>query len=252
MIILPSINRALKGLKRVIDGDGIEFYCTPELFDVIPHPVPAYKRMAPWFKGLKPVVTDGGRDQIGGKGLTAKRCMPMLDAMSAGWIIPLYADVNVIVNEEGTLIHMADNPLGKVIDRHPISQAGAHSPSGELDVVKFINPWIIRTPEGVSTIFVPPVNHFDKRFTAFTGLVDTDRYAKQVNFPAVWHLRDYDDILPAGTPVVTAIPVRRSDLGIEPTIRKINKKEAEEVETEARKTVSRRGVYANEVRDPRK
>lgn len=252
MIILPSVTRALKGLKRVIDSDTIEFYCAPELFDVVPHPVPAYKRMAPWFKSLKPVVADDGRDQMGGKGLTAKRCMPLLDVMSAGWIIPLYADANIITNEDRTLIHLADNPLGRVIERHAAAQAGKMSPSGELDVIKFINPWIIRTPKGVSTIFMPPANHFDKRFTCFTGLVDTDRYAKQVNFPAVWHLANHDDVLPAGTPIVTAIPVRRADLGIEPTIRKTNKNEAQEIENEARKTMSRRGVYANEIREPRK
>lgn len=257
MIILQSIRKSLRGLKRVIDSDTIEFYCHPDLFDVIPHPVPAYKAMAPWYRKLKPHVdvedpSREGRDPHGARGLTAKRCMPMLDAMSAGWTIPLFGDVNIRTNEENTLIDTGPNGLGSIVERHPAIQAGKDSPSGELDIIKFINPWIIRTPKGVSCMFIPPVNHFDRRFTCLTGLVDTDKYAGNVNFPAVWHLANFDDLLKAGTPLVTVIPVHRDKLAQRPKVRIMSPEEAKEKEILNKKQISRRSVYSQEIREPRK
>lgn len=86
----------------------IEFVCIHEAYtdQTIPHPVPAYKKMPAWFRKLKP-DTDSGKSKPG----TAKKCMPVLDAMSQGYIIPLWADLYVQVgypvncyNENGDMI----------------------------------------------------------------------------------------------------------------------------------------------------
>lgn len=250
--MLESISKALNGLKRVAGDDLIEFYCVPELYDVIPHPRPAAKCIAPWFKGVKPVMEDG-RDEFGAKGMSAKRCMPLLDAMTAGWIIPLFGDVNIRTNEDISLLEASMNGLGKIVEGHPVNQLGGKaSPTYPTEAIKFINPWVIKTAAGVSSFFMPPVNHFDKRFTCFAGLVDTDNYPKQVNLPAVWHLGNFDDIVPAGTPLVTVIPVRRTDLEHDAKVRPMSKKEKQEIEIIEKKQQSRRGVYSHELREPRK
>lgn len=247
-----SISQALKGLKRVVGDDLIEFYCDPALYDIIPHPRPASKHIAPWFKAVKPVC-EHGRDSFGAKGLTAKKCMPLLDAMTAGWVIPLFGDVNIRTNDDLSLLEAGGNPIGPIVEGHPVAQLGGKtSPTYPGDAIKFINPWVIKTADGVSSLFVPPLNHFEKRFTCLSGLVDTDRYAKQVNFPAVWHAPDFDDIVEAGTPLVTVIPVRREDLAQTATVRKMTKAEADHIEKLNLTQRSRRSVYSEELRDPRK
>lgn len=87
----------------------IKFHTSKELLDVIPHPVPARKAMPEWYKKLKPTVEGQDKADAG----TVKRCMPVLDAVSTGYIIPLWADLQVKVisvynfkDEEGKVVHV--------------------------------------------------------------------------------------------------------------------------------------------------
>lgn len=50
---------------------------------------------------------------------------------------------------------------------------------------KIKNPWTIITPPGYSCLFVSPLNNSDDRFTILPGIVDTDKYTLEVNFPFV-------------------------------------------------------------------
>ena len=52
---------------------------------------------------------------------------------------------------------------------------------------KILNPWIITTPPGYSTLFVPPLNNSDDRFSIIAGIVDTDTFKNEINFPIVIH-----------------------------------------------------------------
>lgn len=228
----------------------IEFYCDPKFFGVIPEPVPAYKMMPDWFKKIPTSIS--ARDQMGAKAMTAKKCIPMLDVMSMGFIIPLFADVNIRTNKDGSLIEAGHNPLDAVINFHDMQQLGGKtSPSFPGPAIKFINKWVIKTAPGYSTMFIPPLNVIEPRFTCFSGLVDTDKYPKEVNFPGIWHIKDHDDILPAGTPLVTCIPIKRSDMPRSANVRKMTEKEARDIEKIHLKQVSRRNVYTHELREER-
>lgn len=239
-------------MRLFFQSDLIEFYCDPELFDVIPEPVPACKMVPEWFKKIKPATTQG-RDHFGAHGTTAKKCMPLMDAMGVGFIIPLWGDTNVRTNADGSLIEVGGNPLGSIIEFHNKEQIGGKtSPTYPGPAIKFINKWVIKTAPGYSTLFIPPINHIEPRFTCLSGLVDTDKYPKEVNFPAIWHAKNHDAILSAGTPLVTCIPVRRKDL--KPTIkpRAKTQKEIDELHKMTMRQQSRLGVYTNELREPRK
>jgi hypothetical protein len=233
-------------------NDLIEFYTTDEKFDVIPKPVPSFKMMPEWFKKVSPQPM-GGRDHAGAHAMSAKKCMPLVDAMSAGFIIPLFADVNIRTNKDGSLLEVgAATAFGDVIQFHPKEQLGGKaSPTYPGDAIKFINHWVIKTAPGYSTLFIPPINHIESRFTCLSGLVDTDSYAKEVNFPAIWHAKDYDGLVYAGTPLVTVIPVKRSDLEQEAVVRKMTKKESKFITDTGLAQRMRRHVYTNEMRAER-
>lgn len=76
------------------DRPKIKFHTTEQLLNTIPHPVPAAKAMPNWFKKIKPFVK--GKDKADNG--TIKRCMPVLDVVSEGFIIPLWADLQVKVS----------------------------------------------------------------------------------------------------------------------------------------------------------
>jgi hypothetical protein len=224
----------------------IEFLCAEEDFGVIPEPVPAGQQMADWFKRAPRKIE--GRDHFGAKSFGAKKCSPLVDGMALGFTIPLFADLNVRTSETGQFMEVSNPPIGPAASFHDAAQLGPSSPTGRGPAIKFHNRWLIRTAPGVSSLFIPPMNHFDERFTCLGALVDTDRYPNYINFPAVWHLPDFDDVVKAGTPLVTVIPIRRADAKADPVVRVASPREVEQVRKTERIQASRRSYYTDDVR----
>lgn len=235
----------------------IEFLCRPEDLGNIPAPVPASKLMPQWFKDIRPSVADkSNRDPFGGVADTAKKCMPLLDAMSLGYIIPLWGDVNIRTSTIGgdQFIELGGNPVGEVAAFHSPSQLGGdkNKLTAGMPAVKWINRIVVKTAPGYSALFIPPIGHIEPRFTCLPGLVDCDRYPKEVNFPAVWHAMEHDAIVSAGTPLVSVIPIRRKDMRRDAQLRAMTPLEAKTIDDIGRRQASRRRVYTNELREPRK
>jgi hypothetical protein len=229
--------------------DIIEFLCEEKDFDIIPHPIPAGKLLPDWFKTI-PGYLDGKRDNFGSRAMSAKKCMPMIDGMNLGFIIPLAGDVNVRTNKDCSLIEVGNNPqAGRLIDFHAMEQLGGKtSPSYPGPAIKFINKIIIKTAPGYSTLFVPCLNHFENRFTCLSALVDTDKYPKQVNFPGVWNIPNFDDILPRGTPLITAIPIKRADQPKKAKVRVMTESDIKKVQQIHDSQQNRRHHYTKELR----
>jgi hypothetical protein len=230
----------------------IEFFCHPNLKGVIPEPRPASKHIPEWFKSIPQTSTDK-RDTFGNPAMTAKKCLPMLDAMSLGYIIPLACDLRVVTNNDCSMINITNSPEITGAEFHNIEQLGGKTgPGFPAPPVKFINYWVIKTRPGWSTLVMPLINGDNPNFTCLSGLVDTDRYVKEINFPAIWHTPNFDDRLPAGTPLVVVIPVKRSAIPKKPSVRDMTDAEFKEVEIVRKKQQSRTHVYTSELREPRK
>jgi hypothetical protein len=232
-------------------NDIIKFYCHPDLEGVAIEPKPAIKCLPDWFKVIPPSI-EGERDNFGSPSMTAKKCFPMIDAMSLGYIIPLSGDLHVITNDDCSKVEIFNPPQFKIAEFHSIKQVGGHSAPGfPAEPIKFINHWVIKTAPGWSTLFIPPMNHFNPNFTCLGGLVDTDNYPKEVNFPAIWHTNNFDNVIPAGTPLVTAIPIKRDSFPKKPKIKKMSKKEFKKIDQISKAQGSRRHYYTNELRAKR-
>ena len=230
----------------------MEFMCHPTYRGLIPEPKPAAKFIPDWFK--KVPISLKQRDDSGAPSMTIKQCMPVLDAMSLGYVIPLQGDLHVRTNHNRTQIEVTNPSELKLCEFHDIKQLGEESsPTFPTAPIKFINHWVIKTAPGWSTLILPLSNRFDDgHFTCLSGLVDTDTYAKEINFPAAWHTPDFDGLIPAGTPLVVAIPIKRDAIPTKPIIRDMTTEEFNYIELIRRKQRSRRNVYTKELREPRK
>lgn len=187
----------------------IEFLCRAEDAGVIAEPVPARDELPGWFRRLRGV--DRGELCATNDGQTVKRCSPFLDALGAGWIIPLAATVRLEVSDDGKRVDAGwefDRPM--VSNHHAFQVAG--NPYEPRPAMKFHNYWTVATAPGWSSLFVPALNRPNGVFEVFSGLVDTDRFAMPVNFPFVVTAADGVYVLPKGTPLVQLIPVQRSAL----------------------------------------
>src|SRR4051812_41210279 len=170
--------------------------------DVYPPPYPAARSVPEWLKQMPP---DAG-DVQGMTVPTVKRCPPFVEAMTCGYILPMPGEARFTRDAGGALRFDAE---GKIIDAQPALQY-AGSPFGGMVVVKFINPWIVRTPPGYSTLFLPLLNRFDFPFQVLAGVVETDTYYREVVIPAVCLMQPGTSVtLARGAPLVQLVPIRR-------------------------------------------
>lgn len=232
------------------DNPIIEFYCHPELEGIIPEPKAAVKHLPEWFKDLEPTYGTV-RDSFGNKTMSAKRCLPLLDGMSLGFTIPLCGDLHIRSNHNNSQIEVTNPPGIKVCEFHDADQVGGPNAAkpNHGNPLKFLNRWIIKTAPGWSTLFINPMNHFDQPFTCLSALVDTDKYPKEVNFPAVLNISDADIHIPAGTPLVTAIPIKRNSFEKKPYVRPMTKSEYKTVDRIQKIQNARSHYYTYELRE---
>ncbi|MBS0360889.1 MAG: hypothetical protein JSR98_05885 [Proteobacteria bacterium] len=190
----------------------LTFRCPKELEGLLPPPTPAAQGLPGWVRAMPAQAYSA---VVGGDDDTVKRCPPFIDAMTCGFLIPLFCDVRV---ENGEFSWDCDlpTPLQAPFARAPIGLHDAAQVAGtplfEPDrfLIKFHNLWTVEAPAGWSLMFTHPLNRFDLPFTTLTGLVDCDRFHDAfINFPAYWRDPDFSGVLPKGTPVAQCLPIKR-------------------------------------------
>lgn len=190
------------------------------------YPVPIKLNIPEWYKKLEHSLENK----------TIKGCMPFLDTLTSGYLLKMPQDFNIKHNvdnkdNKGDLIkdsfqtfalhdysgflYSKSINLNFGIDRHPIKQIEG-SPFIEknknLPLYKIVNPWKIKTPKGYSCLFVPPLNNSDDRFSIIPGIVDTDTFPNEINFPIIINGDKYpilETIIEKGTPYAQIIPFKR-------------------------------------------
>ena len=181
-------------------------------FQDLEKPQPASVFIPDWYKNIESYV--GGKKITNGNGLTTatiKKCIPVFDAITAGYIITSPADVMVSLKDGAQYFEWANFNL---ISFHPIEQAPEHPTRKPYQYPKWNNPWAIKTPKGYSTLFVQPM-HRESVFTILPGIVDTDIYTAPVNFPFVINDPNFEGLIPKGTPIAQIIPIKRDAWKIE-------------------------------------
>lgn len=172
-------------------------------------PVPSSSVLPEWYKKTDSYVGSNKKDLTLDfeTNATIKRCVPVFDALTSGYIIPTWSDI--IVKRDGLGQHVYIAPLNEAIQFHDIKQAPYHPRMNNQKYPKWVNPWSIKTPKGYSCLFIPPVHGVNNFFTIAEGVVDTDRYTAPVSFPFVLNDVNFEGLIPAGTPLVQVIPFKR-------------------------------------------
>mgnify|MGYP003112023413 CR=1 FL=1 len=206
-------------------------FIAPKVYidDFDDRPVPSLNHLPDWYKKLKhhPNRT------------TIKGCKPFLDSMTAGYVLKLpqeyYIEITT-VEKDKYKIHVrscygdfAGFPKYQFLNLNEDMETSIHptyqiegSPQLEKNfnfpVMKFYNPWKIKTPDGYSCLFTPPLNRVDERFEIINGIVDTDSFTECINFPFILkkdylfkNIKDgkYFSILKKGTPYCQIFPFKR-------------------------------------------
>lgn len=226
----------------------IAFVCAPEDRGVIAEPVPAKTILPDWFRKLPAV--DPNVSSASNNGLTIKRCMPFLDAMTTGYLLPLAATVRLNVRDGGRQVD-----AGWEFDKVMVSNHGSHQiaghPLASRPPMKFHNYWTIRTPPGWSCLFVPALNRYGLPVEMIAGVVDTDLYASHIHFPFIAIAPDGLFTIEKGTPLIQVIPFRRDGAGMAMRIGVETSDEAAERRRILRNTQAGEGWYRKAARAKR-
>lgn len=218
----------------------IEFSTSPVYLEICEKenmPSPIKNNIPAWYKKLQ--------HELGN--LTVKGCMPFLDTLTSGYLLKVPQDISLnhnTINDEGkkdsfflNSLHGMNNFLeqnlinlnSKDAQVHPIEQAKGCpyvEQNKNLPFFKILNPWKIITPKGYSCLFLPPMNNQDDRFFIIPGIVETDSFHQEINFPIVINGDKYPTlktIIKKGTPYVQVIPFKRESWKIKISSFDINK-----------------------------
>ena len=198
------------------------------------HPLPIKKLIPDWYKKLS-----ADKD-------TVKNCMPFLDTLTTGYALPLTSDLIVKFNHietDDTIVrcpheasvrfavennlNVAVNPLETVHPRWQLEGSPLLNKNRNQTIQKIIWPWTIKTSPGYSCLFLPPMNNRDDRFEILSGIVDTDKYPLEINFPFVLNGDKYqrlDTKIKKGTIFAQCIPFKRESWKMKLNdLKKINK-----------------------------
>ena len=175
-----------------------------DMLGIWPHPKPANHFIPEEYKKLERHMHGNLLHS------TVKTCMPFLDAMTAGYVIPFDQDYLIDPTEKEFSVTPANKEKSDVSFHDNIQTPQEwHKKIGEY-AGKFMNKWLIKTPPGHSCLFMQPMNRLgENRFHIINGIVDTDTYINVINFPFILLKRDKQFLLRKGEPMVQVLPFKR-------------------------------------------
>ena len=202
----------------------IQFIAPTEVvMDKESNPAPIKLFIPQWYK------------DITGKTETIKTCMPFLDSLSTGYGLRTSSQLFFHHNykewdKEGDYKTRMACPFQKGADllnekhinvnkdeeaNHPRWQLEG-SPlldkNGNQHILKILYPFRIVTPKGYSCLFLPPMNNGNDYFSIIPGIVDTDDYDMEINFPLIVNhdkYQSFETTIPKGSLFAQCIPFKR-------------------------------------------
>jgi len=222
----------------------IEFGIHKDLINIeIIQPKETKKILPNWYKNIE-------KNSLAFRNI--KGCIPFLDNISAGYVLPLPQDLYIshnIKNEDtgkidsfyqfsfadGLKEELCDlyNMNGSKQTAHNLAQVGGADSflgkkNGNNHIIKILNPWYIKTPPGYSCLFTSLTFNENDYFSAIPAIVDTDVYEDIINFPIIINHEKYfsfKKFFKQGLPYVQIIPFKRDSWKKKITIKQENRSE---------------------------
>jgi len=189
-------------------------------FEAFSKPITAFKALPKWYKDTKidgPIKQAMFNTRNDG---TLKKCVPFLDAMTAGYVITAAQDfgIKLYYDKEGKHNWHSESPaptLPQIISSHTSPQLGPYwKPFKDFVTLKYDNPYVLNTPPGYSLLYTPLLNNFElqnKGIHFLSGIVDADRFPIAVALPFICTNFDDEILVEKGTPLVQAIPIKKEN-----------------------------------------
>lgn len=193
----------------------IKFYPFSEDTSVFaPTPEAASKFLPEWYKKT-PSVIDNNGIAVGNPGTTVKKCMPIFDLITAGYVISAPCDIYLDSTNPERLQWSIPSALisyqGDMFATHapqqyenlPIDRSQYHK-----ELLRIFPFWAVGTPKGYSVIVLQPAYSDPGPLTALQAIVDTDSFITDGHLSFLVK-KDFKGIIKQGTPLIQVIPFKR-------------------------------------------
>ena len=179
------------------------------VWEVRERPYAASKKLPEWWKKIPSYSTSDNKLRLNpGPTVTVKKCLPTLDAIGAGYIVPLWTDL--MVSQHNNMPHIQWPTHEPVLQTWSKDQVSGYEIIENFSpvVFKYLHGWIIKTPPGWSSFITHPIGYQNLPFRAISGIVDTDSLETDINTPIIIK-KDFEGIIEKGTPMFQVIPFKR-------------------------------------------
>lgn len=207
-------------------------------------PKPAAKHMPEWYREQPGQAPGKTNLDAGVVASTIKKCMPVFDVTTAGYILAAPCDIYVNSTDPNKLVYSIPEHIrqfkGDLFSTHSPEQYSEYP----IDLNRYhkdllrVQPfWSVGTPEGYSTIFANPFHRPSPLF-AFSAIIDTDAFISEGHLSFLVE-KNFDGIIKQGTPLVQIIPFKRDEWTSEVLT------EAQALPILKKQRVSLRSVFSN-------
>lgn len=200
----------------------IKFYpFNEQIVDLVPKPSPTFKHVPDWYKHQPGSVNEEQAFANGAGGATIKKCMPVFDMMTAGYVLGFPCDIFIDATDPNKLKWSTPQPMRQVIpdvvshhsfeqySHYPIDQTQYHK-----ELFRILPYWSVGTPKGYSAMFMHPIHRDELPFWSFGGFVDTDGFISDGHFSMLIK-KDFKGVIKQGTPFIQIIPIQRESWEME-------------------------------------
>jgi hypothetical protein len=182
------------------------------------NPINSASLIPAWYKDLPRFVNNSDIPYKSQGAADIKMCSPFRDAIIHGYLLTTPCDLEVTWMADGTpevtwnpeypfsVVHCRGN-----IETKNVQAFGMPVPIGcSPFLFAFDAMWGIETPLNYSVLITQPLNRYELPFMLTSGIMDTDMWKHAGRIP-FFIRKDFEGIIPKGTPFAQIIPISRDD-----------------------------------------
>lgn len=184
---------------------------SPEAEAFVPVPKPARHYTPDWIKKM-PAFHNNQMviSQSGQANLTAKMCPPFMDTFNFGYMQETWCDIYIEKDFSGNQKYFFSGSP-EILSR---GKNANYEIDESFDGLEFLwkVQWSPKLPKGYSAFFTHPINRDDLPFKTLSGIIDSDKHFSEKTGNHPFYLKkDFEGIIPRGTPMFQIIPFKRDD-----------------------------------------
>lgn len=191
------------------------------LYNNISHlfnPIPSKKIVPEWYSKASRVEKDlyGNTylNHLGGKVFSFKACPALMDIFTAGYFYVTPCDITFFKNENNKIQIKTEKGFEDFCGPRQAMREFVVPSGYEEDHFHWYPNWAPSVPKGYSILYLNPINRFDLPFITTAGIIDNDDMDTPGLVP-FFIKKDFEGIIPKGTPYLQLIPFKREDWEME-------------------------------------